>query len=151
MKRIFIYLILLCISQITWSQESTALTDSIISFSYSSTTDSVFISKTVSLSNPNGQQTQDIFYNWDLDLSAWIEVAKSEYAYDSNGDVILEFLYHWDSSIALWVDYSKREYAYDSHGNMILEAYYKWDSDLSDWLVFLRHFFRWNHTLHIDN
>lgn len=134
MKRIFFYLILLCISQITWSQEPTALTDSIISYSFSSSTDSVFNSKTVSLSDPNGHKTLDIFYNWDLDLFTWVEVSKCEYAFDSKGDIILESLFHWDSSIALWIDYSKREYAYDAQGNIVLETYFKWDSGLSDWL-----------------
>lgn len=135
MKRIFFYLILLCISQIAWSQETTALTDSIISYSYTSSTDSVFNSKTISLSDSNGNQTRDIYYRWDLDLFAWVEASKCEYTFDSNGDVVLEFLFHWDSSIALWVDYSKREYAYDSQGNIVLETYFKWDSGLSEWLL----------------
>ena len=133
-KRVSLYLLLLFIGQIVWSQQSTAPSDTIISYNYTSPTDSVFDSRAVSSYDSYGKLTLELYYLWDQDLSYWEEAAKCEYAYNSGGYLIQDFLYHWDSSLSIWIEYSKREYEYDSDGNMLLEEFFKWDTGLSEWL-----------------
>lgn len=139
MKKVFLYMVILFISQKLWTQESIQLTDSIITFNYSTSTDSVLYTKLESKIDSNGKQSSGVYYKRDLILSEWVGLTKQAYAYDSFGDMILETIFRWDSNTDDWTEYLQQEYVYDSQGSLILDHAFHWDSNLADWEEYLKH------------
>lgn len=72
-------------------------------------------------------------FKWDLELTDWTKLIRTDYSYNGNGNQTLGVSYFWDTATNAWLNYTKYLFTYDD--NFVIEEIdYKWDADLNDWL-----------------
>lgn len=79
----------------------------------------------------NGVLTEQIFSEWDWDMSTWFPYVKWTYNYDGTGNMILAYYYYIDDPD--WALAGKDERTYDPAGNMLTQINSFWDDSSSEW------------------
>jgi len=77
-------------------------------------------------------------FKWDLELTDWSKLIRTDYSHDGNGNTTLGVSYFWDTTTNAWLNYTKYLFTYDNNF-VIEETDYRWDADLNDWLETYKH------------
>jgi hypothetical protein len=90
--------------------------------------------KDIYIYDAKGNETSNIYYEWDESTGKWIGSEKGDFTRDSNGNIILNIWYNWDDILGKWAGTYKYETTYDVKGNATLEISYNWDETTKKWV-----------------
>ncbi|SDM41450.1 Por secretion system C-terminal sorting domain-containing protein [Catalinimonas alkaloidigena] len=114
-------------SRPTHALAAAARTDSALTYSFYSSTDSVLSSKEIFAYDARGYLILDEFYNWDPYSEVWVAYYKYEYDYDDWGRLTLDAYYTGSGYDDQWIGYTRYEYTYTALGQTATETYSYWD------------------------
>lgn len=82
----------------------------------------------------SGNNTQELYYTWDGDISIWVANYKFDFAYDANRNETQYTGYYWDNVVSAWVEEYKNTSNYDANSNKTQEIDYNWDISTNNWV-----------------
>ncbi|MBK6963527.1 MAG: T9SS type A sorting domain-containing protein [Bacteroidales bacterium] len=83
-------------------------------------------SKNVFSYDASGNNTSDIFYEWNTETELFVETGKQEFVYET-GNLSQQIYYEWDAVAGEWVTVFRWLYSYNEDGLMSMAYSYFWN------------------------
>jgi hypothetical protein len=83
----------------------------------------------------NGNLTQLLYSEWDVENEQWNEAYRFDFTYDVYNRVTQRSYYSRDIENNQWVGDVRFDFAYDVNGEIIQVAYYYWDFENNQWII----------------